>query len=129
LATLDVNFSKAMTQKIQLIPSGIPLVDLTWRGLYRGGSYFLIGPRKSGKTILALQFAMKCAEQNEVCLFFTSIRPKDLMILAASIDFDLQHYMSQNLIIVVRVTPPEDLEEVERPDEYLAEYISETSFL
>ena len=122
---MDVNFLKAMTQKIQLVPSGIPLVDLTWRGLYRGGSYFLIGPRKSGKTILALQFAKKCAEQNEVCLFFTSIRPKDLLILAASIDFDLQHYMNQNQIIVVRVTPPEDLEEIENPDEYLAEYISD----
>ena len=122
---MDVNFLKAMTQKIQLVPSGIPLVDLTWRGLYRGGSYFLIGPRKSGKTILSLQFAMKCAEQNEVCLFFTSIRPKDLLILAASIDFDLQHYMNQNQIIVVRVTPPENLEEVENPDEYLAEYISD----
>jgi len=114
-----------MTKKIQLFPSGIPLVDLAWRGLYRGGTYFLIGPRKSGKTILALQFAMKCAEQNEVCLFFTSMRPKDLMILAASIDFDLQHYMNQNLIIVVRVTAPDDLEEVENPDEYLAEYISD----
>jgi circadian clock protein KaiC len=122
---MDVKFQIAMIQKIQLVPSGIPLVDLTWRGLYRGGSYFLIGPRKSGKTILALQFAMKCAEQNEVCLFFTSIRPKDLMILAASINFDLQHYMNQNLIIVVRVTPPENLEEVEKPDEYLAEYISD----
>jgi circadian clock protein KaiC len=122
---MDVKFQIAMTQKIQLVPSGIPLVDLTWRGLYRGGSYFLIGPRKSGKTILALQFAKKCAEESEVCLFFTSIRPKDLMILAASIDFDLQHYMNQNLIIVVRVTPPEELEEVENPDQYLAEYISD----
>ena len=88
-----------MTKKIQLFPSGIPLVDLAWRGLYRGGTYFLIGPRKSGKTILALQFAMKCAEQNEVCLFFTSMRPKDLMILAASIDFDLQHYMNHIMTI------------------------------
>ena len=114
-----------MTKKIQLLPSGIPLVDLAWRGLYRGGTYFLIGPRKSGKTILALQYAMKCAEQNEVCLFFTSMRPKDLMILAASIDFDLQHFMNQNLVIVVRVSPPEDLEDVEEPDEYLAEYISD----
>jgi len=125
LAIKKVNFPKAMTKKIQLLPSGIPLVDLAWRGLYRGGTYFLIGPRKSGKTILALQYAMKCAEQNEVCLFFTSMRPKDLMILAASINFDLQHFMNQNLVIVVRVTPPEDLEEAEEPDEYLAEYISD----
>jgi len=53
------------------------------------------------------------------------MRPKDLLIHAASIDFDLQHYMNQNLIIVVRVTPPEDLQEVDDPDTHLAEYIKD----
>ena len=114
-----------MTNKIQLLPSGIPLVDSAWGGLYRGGTYFLIGPHKSGRTLLALQFALECAQQKEVCLFFTNMRPKDLMIHAVSIDFDLQHYMNQNLIIVVRVSPPEDLEEVEDPDNYLADYIKD----
>lgn len=114
-----------MAKKIQLLPSGIPLVDLAWGGLYRGGTYFLIGPRKSGRTLLALQYAKESAEQKDICLFFTSVRPKDLMIHAASIDFDLQKYMDQNLIIVVRVTPPVDLEEVDDPDEYLAEYIKD----
>jgi circadian clock protein KaiC len=114
-----------MTKKIQLLPSGIPLVDLTWGGLYRGGTYFLIGPRKSGRTLLALQYALECAKGKEVCLFFTSMRPKDLLIHAASIDFDLQHYMNQNLIIVVKVTPPVVLEEVDDPDRYLAEYIKD----
>ncbi len=114
-----------MTKKIQLFPSGIPLVDFAWGGLYRAGTYFLIGPRKSGRTLLALQYALECAQRREVCLFFTSMRPKDLLIHAASIDFDLQHYMNQNLIIVVRVTPPEDLDKVEDPDTYLAEYIKD----
>lgn len=114
-----------MTDKIQLLPSGIPLVDSSWRGLYRGGTYFLIGPRKSGRTLLALQFALECAQQKEVCLFFTSMRPKDLMIHAMSIDFDLQHYMNQNSIIVVKVTPPEELEDIEDPDNYLADYIKD----
>jgi len=114
-----------MAKKIQLLLSGIPLVDLAWGGLYRGGTYFLIGPRKSGRTLLALQFAKESAEQKDICLFFTSMRPKDLMIHAASIDFDLQKYMDQNLIIVVRVTPPVDLEEVDDADEYLAEYIKD----
>ncbi len=114
-----------MAKKIQLLPSGIPLVDLAWGGLYRGGTYFLIGPRKSGRTLLALQYAKESAEQKDICLFFTSMRPKDLMIHAASIDFDLQQYMNQNLIIVVRVTPPVELEEVDDPDEYLAEYIKD----
>jgi len=114
-----------MTKKIQLYPSGIPLVDLAWGGLYRSGTYFLIGSRKSGRTLLALQYALECAQRREVCLFFTTMRPKDLLIHAASIDFDLQDYMNQNLIIVVRVTPPEDLQEVEDPDAYLAEYIKD----
>jgi KaiC/GvpD/RAD55 family RecA-like ATPase len=114
-----------MTKKIQLFPSGIPLVDFAWGGLYRAGTYFLIGPRKSGRTLLALQYALECAQRREVCLFFTSMRPKDLLIHAASIDFDLQHYMNQNLIIVVRVTPPEDLHEVEDPDTHLADYIKD----
>jgi circadian clock protein KaiC len=53
------------------------------------------------------------------------MRPKDLMIQAASIDFDLQHYMNQNLIIVVRVAPPSDLYEVGNPDEFLVEYMND----
>ncbi len=114
-----------MKKKIQLLPSGISLVDSAWGGFYRGGSYLLIGPRKSGRTLLGLQFAMECASQKEVCLYFTSMRPKDLMIQAASIDFDLQHYMNQNLIIVVRVAPPSDLYEVGNPDDFLVEYLKD----
>lgn len=114
-----------MKKKIQLLPSGIALVDNAWGGFYRGGSYLLIGPRKSGRTLIGLQYAMECASQKEVCLYFTSMRPKDLMIQAASIDFDLQHYMNQNLIIVVRVAPPSDLYEVGNPDDFLVEYMKD----
>jgi KaiC/GvpD/RAD55 family RecA-like ATPase len=114
-----------MKKKIQLLPSGISLIDSNWGGLYRGGTYLLIGSRKSGRTLLGLQFAMECAAQKEVCLYFTSMRPKDLMIQAASIDFDLQHYMNQNLIIVVRVAPPSDLYEAGNPDEFLVEYMND----
>ncbi len=114
-----------MRQKIQISHSGIMLVDKAWGGFYRGGTYLLIGPRKSGRTLLSLQYAMESARQKEVCLYFTSMRPKDLMIQAASIDFDLQHYMNQNLIIVVRVAPPSDLYEVGNPDEFLVEYLND----
>ncbi|MBT8387760.1 MAG: AAA family ATPase, partial [Ignavibacteria bacterium] len=114
-----------MKKKIQLLPSGIPLVDQAWGGFYRGGSYLLVGARKSGKTILALQYAMECAMRNEVCLYFTSVRPKDLLINAASIDFDLQHYMNENLVIVVKVTPPTNINLADNPDDYLVEYIKD----
>ncbi|QQS37409.1 MAG: hypothetical protein IPM56_05485 [Ignavibacteriales bacterium] len=114
-----------MRKKIQLIPSGIALVDNAWSGFYRGGTYLLIGPRKSGRTLIGLQYAMECARQKEVCLYFTSMRPKDLLIHAASIDFDLQHYMNQNQIIVVRVAPPGNLAESNNPDPFLAEYLKD----
>ncbi len=112
-----------MKKKIQLVSSGISIVDNAWGGFYRGGTYLLIGPRKSGRTLLGLQFAKECIRQKETCLYFTSMRPKDLMIQAASIDFDLQYHMNQNKIIVVRVAPPNDLNDMPNPDEFLVEYL------
>lgn len=112
-----------MKQKIQLVSSGISIIDNAWGGLYRGGTYLLIGSRKSGRTLLGLQFTKECIKQKETCLYFTSMRPKDLMIQAASIDFDLQYHMNQNKVIVVRVAPPTDLNEVSNPDEFLVEYL------
>src|SRR5512147_2191525 len=100
-----------MKKKIQLVSSGISIVDNAWGGFYRGGTYLLVGPRKSGRTLLGLQFAKESIKQKEICLYFTSMRPKDLMIQAASIDFDLQNYMNQNQVIVVRVAPPMGIRE------------------
>jgi circadian clock protein KaiC len=114
-----------MKKHIQVLPSGIPLVDLAWGGFYRGGTYFLVGPRKSGRTLLALQYSLECARQKQTCLFFTSSRPKDLMINAASINVDLQQYMNQNMIVVVRVTPPKNIDKAKQPDSYLIEYIKD----
>ena len=114
-----------MSPKVQLLSSGIPLVDKVWGGLYKGGTYMLVGARKSGRTLLSLQYAMESARQNNVCLYFTSMRPKDLLIQAASIDLDLQAYMNQNLIIVVRVATPSDLFESGNIDDFLAEYLND----
>lgn len=114
-----------MKRNIQLVQTGLPLIDQAWGGFYRGGTYLLMGPKKSGRTLLGLQYAMQSARQKEVCLYFTNMRPKDLMIHAASIDFDIQTYMNQNLIVVVRVTPPVDLYDLRDPDEYLIEYLKD----
>ena len=113
-----------MKKKVQLLASGISLVDSAWGGFYRGGTYLLIGARKTGKTLLSLQYAMESAGQKELCLYFTSKRPKDLIIQAASIDIDLQDLMDKNLIIVVRVAPPDDIDNVTDNDQYLAEYLN-----
>ena len=59
----------------QLIKSGNPLVDLTWGGFYKGGTYFVIGPPKSGKTILALQFALNASSKADSCLYLRCPSP------------------------------------------------------
>lgn len=114
-----------MKNKLQLIPSGNPLIDMTWGGFYTGGTYFLLGPRKSGRTIFALQYAMQAASIKETCLYFSSFRPKDLLINAVAIDIDLQHFITQNLFTLVRVTPAKNIEYAKDPDSYLVEYIKD----
>lgn len=114
-----------MTQGIRLIPSGFKFVDKAWGGVYIGGSYLLIGPKKSGRTLISLQFAQESAKNDEVCLLFTNMRPKDLMIQAASVNFDLQSYMSKNLVIVVRISPPNYVYDSYNADDYLIEYFND----
>jgi KaiC/GvpD/RAD55 family RecA-like ATPase len=112
-----------MKNKLQVIPSGNPLVDLTWGGFYRGGTYFLLGPRKSGRTIFALQYILEAVNKKETCLYFSSFRPRDLLINAAAIDVDIQHFITQNQLILVRVTPAKNIEYAKDPDSYMVEYI------
>ena len=59
-----------MKKKIQIIPSGISLVDKAWGGFYRGGTYLMIGQRKSGRTLLGLQYAMETAKQKRSLFVF-----------------------------------------------------------
>jgi len=114
-----------MSRGIRLIPSGFKFIDKAWGGIYIGGSYLLVGPKKSGRTLIGLQFALEAAKNNDVCLLFTNMRPKDLMIQAASVNFDIQSYMSQNLIIVVRISPPNYIYDTYNADDYLIEYFND----
>lgn len=114
-----------MNQKIQIVPSGISLIDKAWGGLYRGGSYLLVGAHKSGRTTLAIEFVKECIEQKETCLFFTVRRPKDLLMHAASLNFDLQSQVMQNSVVVVRVDSAISLDEKRDSDEILSEYIKD----
>ncbi len=110
---------------IKLQKSGFNFIDKKWGGVYEGGSYLVIGARKSGRTLLALQFAKAAVEEGEVCLYFTNMRPKDLMIQAAALNFDIQKYMDKNLIIVVRVASPEEIYNAGISDDLLIEYLND----
>ena len=114
-----------MRKKIQLASSGISFVDDTWGGFYNCSTYLLVGPRKSGKTLLALQFTKEAVKQQTLCIYFTNMRPKDLMINAASINFDLQYYMELNQVILIRTNPPSEKDLGSEPDKHLAGYLQE----
>lgn len=116
-----------MNNAIKLLSSGFSMIDKHWGGVYRGGSYVVVGQRKSGRTLLGLQFALESAKSSEVCLYFTNMRPKDLMIQAASLNFDIQSYMNKNLIVVVRVAPPSEISDIHNHDEFLTEYLNDIS--
>ena len=112
-------------RKIQLTSSGISFVDDTWGGFYSCSTYLLVGPRKSGKTLLGLQFTKEAVNQQTVCIYFTNMRPKDLMINASAINFDLQHFMDQNQVIVIRTNLPSEKDLSSEPDKYLAGYLQD----
>lgn len=114
-----------MKKSVQLFRSGIPIVDSAWGGFYHGGTYLLVGEKKSGKTLLSLQYAAESAKNKEVCLYFTNSRPKDLIIHAASIDIDLEYYIHQNSVIVVRVAEPTENTEFKTRDEFLCDYLND----
>lgn len=114
-----------MNNGINIIRSGFALIDQKWGGIYRGGSYVIIGPRKSGRTLLSLQLALECAKDNETCLYFTTMRPRDLMIHASSMNFNLKKHMDSNRIIVVRVNPPTEIFDMYNPDDFLLEYMND----
>ncbi len=95
-----------MTSSIELIKTGISFIDNAWGGFYGGGAYFLAGNEKSGKTSLAVQFASQISSTENTCLYFTSIRPRNLMIHSSSMGMNIQPHLDNNNLIVIRVAQP-----------------------
>lgn len=107
------------------VSTGIELIDKKWGGFYRGATYLLLGPKKSGRSLLGLQYALEGLKKKEVSLYFTSMRPKDITILASTINFDIQSHMNENELVVVKVAAPVDLADYTNPDSYLVDYFTD----
>ena len=94
------------------ILSGIDVIDQEWGGLYRGGSYLVYGRAASGRGLLTLMFIQTGALLGESCLIISPERPKDLMIQAASIGFDLQKAHGEGTVRLMRIPPLFNLQSV-----------------
>jgi circadian clock protein KaiC len=53
------------------------------------------------------------------------MRTKDLMIQAASLNFDIEKSMNNDNIVVVRITSPDEVYENKNSDDYLIEYMND----
>lgn len=87
------------------ILSGIDVLDQAWGGVYRGGSYLVYGRAASGRGVLTLLFTQTGVLLGDRCLFISPERPKDLMIQAASMDFDLRQAYESGLVRLIRIPP------------------------
>jgi len=94
-------------------PSGVDLIDDTWGGLYRGGSYLVYGRSASGCGLLTLAFTRTGARLGESTLFISADRQKNLVIQAASIGFDLRRACNSGIVRLMHVPPVVDLREME----------------
>lgn len=88
-----------------LISSGLDALDDAWGGFYRSGSYLVFGRAASGRTLLALRFLQAGVEAGDEALFIAPDRPKDLIIQAASIGFDLRRAHEAGRVRLMRVAP------------------------
>lgn len=88
-----------------MVPSGVDPIDQEWGGLYRGGAYLVFGRAATGRGTLTLRYAQTGVQAGERCLFIASDRPKDLVIQAASIGFDLKQAQQDGHIRLMRIPP------------------------
>lgn len=92
-----------------VVSTGIPELDeLVGGGLERGTSCLLLGPAGTGKSSIALQFAMAAAQGGErvlFCLFEENIQT--LFARAASVNIPLRELVKEGNIELMQVDPVE----------------------
>ena len=91
------------------LASGVaPLDKLLGGGLDRGTSTLLIGPSGSGKSSVAMQFAMSAMAQGEKVLFVTFDETKHiLMTRALGMGWDLRGPIADKQLVLEQVDPAE----------------------
>ncbi|MEE9431248.1 MAG: ATPase domain-containing protein [Melioribacteraceae bacterium] len=92
-----------MNKKFSKILTGFNFLDKNWGGVYPGGNYVIIGPKRSGKTLLMLKMIEHLATSNYSCLLLTPKRKKNLEIQASSLYFDLDEFTASGLITVEKI--------------------------
>ncbi len=93
----------------ETIPSGVEGLDeLLGGGLDRGTSSLFSGPPGTGKSTLALKFALAAASRGEKALLCTFDESLGILFARArGLNFNLEEMVEKGLIIVVQIDPAE----------------------
>ncbi len=91
------------------VPSGIDGLDrLLGGGIDRGTSTIFMGPAGTGKSSLAMRFALSAAERGEHVLFFAfDETTQTLLSRAEKLGFDVGPHLASGLIKVQQIDPAE----------------------
>ncbi len=90
-----------------VVSSNLPELDaLLGGGLDRGTSTLLLGPAGTGKSSIALQYAVACAERGEkVYLYLFEESVRTLTARSKSIGIDVQGFVDRGNIVLVPIDP------------------------
>lgn len=92
-----------------LAPSGISLIDSSWGGLYRGGTYLLVGHVRAGRTRYALATVRAAVDAGESCLLISSRNQESLVKQASEVGLDLIDASSRKLVQLMNAPAPQEL--------------------
>lgn len=95
--------------KREPVQCGIPAMDaLLGGGLDRGTSNLFIGPAGTGKSTLAMQYAMAMANQGEKVMLFTFDENLNTLVARAkAIGMDVQRHFDSGMITAQQIDPAE----------------------
>lgn len=93
----------------EAVSSGIEEVDkLLGGGLDRGTTTLILGPAGTGKSTLALQYAVQMAGRGERAMVFTFDETRHVMLARAkALGFDLEKCIASGMVTVQQVDPAE----------------------
>src|SRR4051812_16033607 len=96
-------------QAQELVPSGVGELDaLLGGGMHRGTSNLLIGPAGSGKSTIALQYAMAAARRGEQVAYYAFDENLGTLITRAQgIGFDIRAHLESGKLQLRQVDPAE----------------------
>jgi len=93
----------------QPVPSGVSELDgLLGGGLDRGTTTLILGPAGTGKSTMALQYAVQMAAQGEPAMVFTFDETRGIMLgRTKALGLDLERYIQSGIVTVQQVDPAE----------------------